>query len=118
MANRPEQLNIPALLESAGIMRTLVHYRRGDAIYTQGDPCEHVWYIESGDVKLSVVSRVGKEGVVALLGPGDFLGEAGLAGQPSQPNSATAIMPGKTMGTTTPMSVRHLLAPRSWAASS
>jgi CRP/FNR family transcriptional regulator, cyclic AMP receptor protein len=93
MAKHVEKLNIPAFLEAAGIVRTLVHYGRGDAIFTQGEPCERVWYIDSGDVKLSVLSRVGKEAVVALLGPGDFLGEGGLAGQPSRTSSATAITP-------------------------
>jgi len=93
MVKRSEKFNIPAWLEAAGVGRTLVDYGPGDVIFTQGDPCEHVWYIDCGDVKLSVLSRVGKEAVVALLGPGDFLGEGGLAGQPSHPNSATAITP-------------------------
>ncbi len=93
MATRPDIRNISALPAAAGVVKTLVHYGRGDAIFTQGDPCEHVWYIDSGDVKLSVVSRGGKAAVVALLGPGDFLGEGSLAGRPSHPNSATAIAP-------------------------
>jgi CRP/FNR family cyclic AMP-dependent transcriptional regulator len=93
MATPAETLPLPAWLATTGVVRTLVHYGRGDVIFTQGDPCEHVWYIDSGDIKLSVVSRVGKEAVVALLGSGDFLGEGGLAGQPSQLNSATAITP-------------------------
>jgi CRP-like cAMP-binding protein len=93
MTKQPRNVNIPALLEAAGIVRTLVHYGRGEPIFAQGAPCEHVWYIDSGDVKLSVVSRVGKEAVVALLGPGDFLGEGGLAGQPSHTSTATAITP-------------------------
>ena len=71
MTKPPQKLNIPAFLEAAGIVRTLVHYGRGEPIFAQGDPCEHVWYIDSGDVKLSVVSRVGKEAVV-LLGPETF----------------------------------------------
>jgi CRP/FNR family transcriptional regulator, cyclic AMP receptor protein len=91
MTNQPQKLNIPAFLEAAGIVGTLVEYGRDEPIFVQGDPCEHVWYIDSGDVKLSVVSRLGKEAVVALLGPGDFLGESALAGQPSQTNSATAL---------------------------
>ncbi len=93
MASRHEHLNVPAFLASVGVPKTIVQYGRGDAIFTQGDPCEDVWYIESGHVKLSVLSKVGKEAVVAVLGPGDFLGEGGLAGQPSHLSSATAITP-------------------------
>jgi CRP/FNR family cyclic AMP-dependent transcriptional regulator len=93
MASRHENLNVPAFLASVGVAKTIVQYGRGDAIFTQGDPCEDVCYIESGNVKLSVLSKVGKEAVVAVLGPGDFLGEGGLAGQPSHLGSATAITP-------------------------
>lgn len=57
----------------------------------QGDACEHVLYIQSGGVKLSVVSKTGREAVVAMLGPGDFFGEGCLAGQPLRMGSATAI---------------------------
>jgi len=55
----------------------------GDTIFRQGDASQHVMYIQSGGVKLSVLSKTGKEAmVVALLGPGDFFGEGCLAGQP------------------------------------
>jgi CRP-like cAMP-binding protein len=50
-------------------------------------------YVQSGGVKLSVQSKTGREAVVAILGPGDFFGEACLAGQPFRMGSATAIMP-------------------------
>ena len=60
---------------------------------TQGDACEHVMYIQTGGVKLSVLSKTGKEAVVAMLGPGDFFGEGCLAGQPVRMGSATAITP-------------------------
>jgi CRP/FNR family transcriptional regulator, cyclic AMP receptor protein len=64
-----------------------------EVIFTQGDSGEHVLYIQSGGVKLSVLSRTGKEAVIALLGPGDFFGEGCLAGQALRMGSATAIMP-------------------------
>jgi CRP-like cAMP-binding protein len=79
-----------AFLESAGLARTSVQYARGDTIFTQGDPCEHVMYIQSGAVKLSVLSKTGREAVIAMLGPGDFFGEGCLAGQPVRMGSATA----------------------------
>ncbi len=56
-------------------------------------PATHVMYIQSGGVKLSVLSKIGREAVVAMLGPGDFFGEGCLAGQPLRMGSATAITP-------------------------
>lgn len=80
-------------LDSAGVSRTIAKYGRGETVYTQGDPCDHVMYIQSGGVKLSVLSKTGREAVVAMLGPGDFFGESCLAGQPIRIGSATAITP-------------------------
>jgi CRP/FNR family cyclic AMP-dependent transcriptional regulator len=82
--------NAQAFLDSAGIARKIVEYRRADVIFTQGDPCEHVLYIQKGGVKLSVLSKAGREAVVAMLGPGEFFGEGCLAGQPVRVGSATA----------------------------
>jgi CRP/FNR family cyclic AMP-dependent transcriptional regulator len=82
-----------AFLESAGVAKTIAQYGRGDAVFTQGDPCEHVMYIQTGGVKLSVLSKTGREAVVAMLGPGDFFGEGCLAGQPLRMGSATAMTP-------------------------
>ena len=79
-----------AFLDSAGVARRIVEYRRADVIFAQGDPCESVLYIQKGGVKISVVSKTGREAVVAMLGPGDFFGEGGLAGQPVRMGSATA----------------------------
>ena len=82
-----------AFLEGVGGERTIVRYRQGDAIFTEGDVCQHVLYIWSGGVKVSAQSKVGKEAVVAVLGPGDFLGEGCLTGQPLRIRSAVAIRP-------------------------
>src|SRR3981081_2240874 len=78
-------------LDSAGVARKIVEYRRSETIFTQGDPCDSVLYIQKGGVKLSVLSKTGREAVVAMLGPGDFFGEGCLAGQPVRMGSATAI---------------------------
>src|SRR5579863_3638068 len=83
--------NAQAFLDSAGLAKKIVEYGRGDTIFTQGDPCEDVLYIQTGGVKLSVLSTTGREAVVAMLGPGDFFGEGCLAGQPVRIGSATAI---------------------------
>jgi CRP-like cAMP-binding protein len=85
--------NAQTFLDSSGIEKTIVEYARGASIFTQGDPCEDVLYIQAGGVKLSVLSKTGREAVVAMLGPGDFFGEGCLAGQPVRMGSATALTP-------------------------
>ena len=80
-------------LDSSGVAKTIVRYGRGDTVFTQGQPCDHVMYIQSGGIKLSVLSKTGREAVVAMLGPGDFFGEGALAGQPLRMGSASAITP-------------------------
>jgi CRP/FNR family transcriptional regulator, cyclic AMP receptor protein len=97
-ASRQGMRDVPAFnaqpfLDSSGIGGTIVKYGRGETIFTQGDACEDVLYIQSGGVKLSVLSKTGREVVVAMLGPGDFFGEGCLAGQPVRMGSATAITP-------------------------
>ena len=83
--------NVQAFLDSAGVARNIVEYQRGESVFTQGDVCSHVNYIQAGSIKLSVLSKIGKEAVVALLGPGEFFGEGCLAGQSIRMSSATAI---------------------------
>jgi len=89
----PGGFSAQGFLESAGAAKTIVRYARGQSIFAQGDPCDHVLYIQTGGVKLSVLSKTGREAVVAMLGPGDFFGEGCLAGQPIRMGSATAIAP-------------------------
>jgi CRP-like cAMP-binding protein len=89
----PPSFNAQAFLETAGLDRHIVQYGAGSAIFAQGDPCGHVLYMQSGSVKLSVLSPAGREAVVAMLGPGDFFGEGGLAGQPLRAGSASAVTP-------------------------
>jgi CRP/FNR family cyclic AMP-dependent transcriptional regulator len=85
--------NAQAFLESAGVARKVVDYARSGVIFAQGDACDTVMYIQKGGVKLSVLSKTGREAVIAMLGPGDFFGEGCLAGQPVRMGSATAITP-------------------------
>src|ERR1700694_2078848 len=80
-----------AFLDSSGTAKTITDYRRGETIFTQGDPCEDILYIQTGGVKLSVLSKTGREAVVAMLGPGDFFGEGCLAGQPVRMGRAKAL---------------------------
>src|SRR6202023_3328025 len=64
-----------SFLAMVGEGRTIAEYRKDEIVFSQGDPADAVFYIESGKVKVSVVSEQGKEAVVAMLGTNDFFGE-------------------------------------------
>jgi CRP/FNR family cyclic AMP-dependent transcriptional regulator len=89
----PPVFNAQAFLDSAGLSKKIVEYGRSEVVFSQGDACQSVMYIQTGGVKLSVLSKTGKEAVVAMLGPGDFFGEGCLAGQAIRIGTATAITP-------------------------
>ena len=78
-------------LTSTGIGKAIHEYAPKARIFRQGQPHEAVYYLEQGSIQLSVVSKHGKEAVIAILGPGDFFGEGCLAGQPIHISSATAL---------------------------
>jgi CRP/FNR family cyclic AMP-dependent transcriptional regulator len=85
--------DVEAFLASAGVARKVVQYGRKATIFAQGKSSKHVMYIQQGGVKLSVVNEVGKEAIVAILGPGDFFGEVCLSGQKVARATATALTP-------------------------
>ncbi|MFZ0496918.1 MAG: Crp/Fnr family transcriptional regulator [Methylocella sp.] len=70
-----------SFLAMVGEGRSIGEYREDEIVFSQGDPADAVFYVQSGKVKLTVVSEQGKEAVVALLGTNDFFGEGCLAGQ-------------------------------------
>jgi CRP-like cAMP-binding protein len=84
-------VDLQAFLDSAGAARTIARYARLAVVFSQGDPAEHVFYLQRGHVKISIVSRTGKEAVVGILGPGDFFGEGCLAGQPRRIATVVAL---------------------------
>jgi CRP/FNR family cyclic AMP-dependent transcriptional regulator len=84
--------DVEVYLESTGPAQRVVRYRRGEVIFAQGEPGSDVRYIQKGAVKLSVLSSIGKEAVVAILAPGDFFGEGALAGQSFRIGTATAVV--------------------------
>src|ERR1700730_17339139 len=86
-----------AFLHLAGPSTKIVEYRRAEVIFSQGEGSETVMYIQKGGVKLSVLSKTGREAVVAMLGPGDFFGEGCLTGQPIRLGSPTAITPSSVL---------------------
>ena len=85
--------NVETYLTSTNPAQRIVKYRRGEVVFSQGDPCSDIRYIQKGAIKLSVLSRIGKEAVVAMLGAGDFFGEGALAGQTVRIGTATAVVP-------------------------
>lgn len=80
-------------LSASGVKKRLVSYSKGQAIFSQGEKCGSVFYLQSGAVKLGVTSSAGKEAIVAFLRPGDFFGEGSIAGQPLRVATATATEP-------------------------
>lgn len=94
MRKRARAFDVHAFLNKAGLSKRIVEYPRAAVIFTQGDPCDSVVYIQEGTVKLSVLSKSGREAVVALLGPGDFFGDGCIAGERLRMASATALTHG------------------------
>jgi len=69
---RKDPFDVQNYLETAGVKRKIVDFRKGQIIFTQGDESRSVFYVQSGSVKITVNSSAGKEAVIALLQPGDF----------------------------------------------
>jgi CRP/FNR family cyclic AMP-dependent transcriptional regulator len=83
--------DLQSFLDTAGVARKVVEFKKKETIFSQGDAGQNVLYIQKGAVRLSVVNETGKEAVVAVLGPSDFFGEGCLAGQPLRMGTATAV---------------------------
>ncbi|MGP0092984.1 MAG: Crp/Fnr family transcriptional regulator [Xanthobacteraceae bacterium] len=82
---------LEAFLSKAGEGTTESPYEEDKVIFSQGEAADSIFYIRKGKVRLTVLSEQGKEAVVAILGPGDFLGEGCLAGQPRRMATAVAM---------------------------
>ena len=90
---KKRQFDAAAFLNAPGLAGTVVDYQPATPIFSQGDPSDAVLYIQDGRVKLSVLSKTGKEAVVGVLEAGEFFGEGALAGQPIRLATATAMTP-------------------------
>lgn len=82
---------VEAVLAASGTGTRTLHFEPKATIYRQGNPADAVLYVQDGDIQLSVLSDGGKEAVVGVLGPGDFLGEGALAEQPVRLATASAM---------------------------
>jgi len=87
----PAAFDAERFLASSSVSKKVVEYRPRAVMFSQGDPSDNVMYIQKGTVRLSILSRAGKEAIVAMLGRGDFLGEGALAGQRVRMATATAV---------------------------
>ena len=85
------EFDLQEFLDSAGLSRTIATFPKSSVIFSQGDPAAQVMYLQQGSVKLSVLSKTGKEAIVAMLGPGEFFGEGCLAGQTRRMATAKAM---------------------------
>jgi len=89
--NDQPDFDVHSFLAAAGKGRTLGDYAKNQQVFRQGDPADAVFYVRAGKIKLTVVSKQGKEAVVAILGAGEFFGEGCLAGQSARMASAAAM---------------------------
>ena len=98
-ASKSHKTVAPVVLEPSTVLTVTngsgvnVKVKKGEALFRQGDAADAVFYVKSGRIQLTVVSDQGKEGVIALFGPGDFFGEGCLAGQVVRMASSVATAP-------------------------
>ena len=91
MSPSQSTFDVNEFLATIGTGRKIVRFRKKQRIYAQGAPCNAIFYIQKGKVKLTVLSQAGKEATIAILGSGEFFGEGGLAGQSRRMGSAVAM---------------------------
>jgi CRP/FNR family transcriptional regulator, cyclic AMP receptor protein len=91
LAKRKRDFDPKNFLATIGVGRKVVVFPKKESVFTQGDAADSVFYIQEGKVRLTVVSKIGKEATLGILSEGEFFGEGGLAGQPVRMGSATAM---------------------------
>jgi CRP/FNR family transcriptional regulator, cyclic AMP receptor protein len=91
LAKKGRDLDPKSFLATIGVGKKDVVFLRKQTVFAQGDPADAVFYIQEGKVRLTVVSKAGKEATLGILGEGEFFGEGSLAGQALRMGSATAV---------------------------
>jgi CRP-like cAMP-binding protein len=91
VSKRTRAFNPHRFLATIGVGRKAVLFAKKQNIFTQGDPADAVFYLQTGKVRLTVVSKTGKEATIGILSDGSFFGEGSLAGQTLRMGSATAM---------------------------
>ncbi len=90
-AKKKRDFDPKKFLATIGEGRRVVSFPRKQTIFTQGDEADAVFYLQEGKIRLTVVSKIGKEATLGILCEGEFFGEGSLAGQTLRMGSATAI---------------------------
>ena len=88
----PPPFDVQGFLKAAGVSPRTVRFVPGAVVFAQGTAANSVFYVQTGGVKLSVLSSAGKEAVVAMLDTGNFFGEGCLAGQALRIGTATTVV--------------------------
>src|SRR5664279_6288277 len=91
MAKQGRAFNPITFLSTVGDGRSMMSFRKRQAIYAQGDATDALFVIQKGKVKLSIKSKAGKEAILDILSDGDFVGKDSIAGQSSRTASASAM---------------------------
>src|ERR1700736_2471045 len=91
LAKRKRDFDPKQFLATIGEGRKVVAFPKKQTIFTQGDEADAVFYIQKGKIRLTVVSKIGKEATLGILSEGEFFGEGSLAGQTLRMGSATAM---------------------------
>jgi CRP/FNR family transcriptional regulator, cyclic AMP receptor protein len=95
VANMPDKTNEvfdpKDFLAKVGEGKTILEFRKGEVIFTQGDAADTIYYIQKGQVKVVVISEQGKEAVVGIVGPGQFFGEGCMNGHSLRIATTTAM---------------------------
>jgi CRP/FNR family cyclic AMP-dependent transcriptional regulator len=86
-----------AFLNSGRLPKRRIEFRKKQTLFCQGEAAKNIFYIQAGRIRVAITSAAGKDAVVAILGPGDFLGEACLAGQQLRIATATTMTPGSVL---------------------
>src|SRR6476620_4949481 len=93
VTSRPPDPYVTTLLEKISEGKHEMKFGKGKKIFSQGEPADAVYFVQSGRVKITVVSSAGKEAVLAMLCPHDFFGEGALVGQSLRVSTATTLEP-------------------------
>ena len=91
LSKKDREFDPGTFLATIGEGRKSLIISKNQGIFTQGDPADAVFYIQKGKVRLSVISKVGKEATIGILSQGNFFGEGSLAGQTLRMGSAAAM---------------------------
>lgn len=92
-ATRPIDLYISSLLGKILLGKRVLTVQKGDTFFTQGDHADAVYFVQSGKVKVTVLSTTGKEAMIAMIGPRDLFGEGALSGESVRSSTSTALEP-------------------------